>query len=264
MRLLSDLTVTQVGAGVATTRRLAGLARTTAHRHRIADAEQAIHDILTTAGRCYVAVSGGKDAAALLALAAPLARTLGVPLVAAWSDDELEYPEQREYVPRLCESLGVDLWIWCGHARHGGWFRSWHEPPYWTEPHPLARNAPGPDHVGGQRSMAALGYDGVLLGLRAQESRQRAIHARWRGRVYPIAGGRWRAQPLAWWTVEDVWALLLDRAVPVNPVYARLASIGVPLEEQRVGPLPLCRREDLRRGWPVLYPRLVARYGERW
>ncbi len=58
--------------------------------------------------------------------------------------------------------------------------------------------------------------------------------------------------------------MIAGMGLPYNPVYDRLAEIGIERERQRVGPLPLTPGWILERGWPEMYRDLVARYGPRW
>ena len=240
---------------------LAALAHTRRHRALVTEAQSAISEMLIIARQPYLALSGGKDSALCLALAAPVARSLGVPLIASWSDDELEHDSQHPYMTALCAQFGVPLMVVSARDTHAGWFRTWAQEPFWHERYPGTIDVATMDAV---PAMRAFGYDGVILGLRAEESSYRRINAAMRGRVYQRATGEWTAQPLARWRVEDVWAALLDRGVPWNPVYDRLTEIGVPLERQRVGPLPLEDARTLQVGWPVLWHRLVERHGDRW
>jgi 3'-phosphoadenosine 5'-phosphosulfate sulfotransferase (PAPS reductase)/FAD synthetase len=231
-------------------------ARLRAFRDRVARARDAIAAMLANCRRPYVAFSGGKDSLCVLALTASVAPGIA----AIWSDDELEYPEQIPYIPRAAEQLGACLTIVLGYAPHGGWFYPWQDQPFWRTPLPGSR-------VIGMRVedwAPHAGYDGVLLGLRRQESARRRTHLAASGPWFRRANGMWQANPLAGWDVADVWALIAAWDLPYNPVYDRLAAIGVPRDRQRVGPLPLAPGWYLRVGWPELYQQLVTRYGRRW
>lgn len=88
------------------------------------------------------------------------------------------------------------------------------------------------------------GYGGVFLGLLAKESRGRNYQLQ--GGLRPLyqvkaEQGMWHCSPLANWTKREVWAYLVSRNVPYNPIYDRLAELGVPLEYRRVAPLTCYR-----------------------
>ena len=70
--------------------------------------------------------------------------------------------------------------------------------------------------------------------------------------------------PLVDWSEADVWAYIAAHDLPYCPVYDVLASIGVSIHHQRVGPLEISDGVTLLRGWPALYLAIVRRYGPRW
>src|SRR6185312_17128791 len=102
---------------------------------------------------------------------------------AVWSDDELVEPETPAYVRAAAGALGARLVIVEGWARHADWFLPWRETPYWRESEPDMLRI-------GRRSEPwawAAGYGGALVGLRAEESRQRRLHLAARGPLYGTA-----------------------------------------------------------------------------
>lgn len=233
-------------------------------RDLVARSEATIAEALTVCARPYVAVSGGKDSLVTLALV----RRQRPDVEVIWSDDELVEEATPGYVRALGgERLvivqgftdpqpdGAGGWL-NGHA---GWFHSWFWPPFFR--------APEPDMLPiGQRVETwsrDAGYDLAFVGLRASERHYRRMHAARRGLLYQ-SGGQWRCQPLAWWTVDDVWAAIAAWGLPYNPAYDDKARVGVPRERQRVGPLPYEDGWVLRAVWPDLHRRLVARYGDHW
>ncbi len=68
--------------------------------------------------------------------------------------------------------------------------------------------------------------------------------------------------------MRDVWAYIVSNNVSYNAAYDRLAEIGVPLAQQRIGPLAVERVLGygqialLKRGWPELWNRYAERYPE--
>lgn len=209
-----------------------------------------IDTALADARQPYVAISGGKDSTVLLHLVRQVAPTI----TAIWSDDELEHEETVAFL-LLQAPLVVR-----GHATHEGWFTAWTDEPFWREPVPGSIAIPG---LSAPWSVTA-GYDLVFLGLRRAESARRRLAITANGRRFRGVEGQWRCSPLADWTTDDIWAYIASRDLDYNPVYDRLAQIGVTREEQRVGPLPLAHGWHLRAGWPDVWRRLNARYGNQW
>lgn len=225
------------------------------HRQRVFSAIATIQRALSRRKRPYIAFSGGKDSMVVLALVQQLAGA--VPVV--WSDDELEYPELLEM---LAPMIGQpDLTVTHGWAEHAGWFRPWADRPYWRDPFPgtVRIDMPVDDW------MARQGYDLAFTGLRAEENIRRNEWLTANGPIYRVKSGvGMRCCPLWDWSSDDVWAYIATHRLPVCGVYERLETIGVNQRAQRVGPLPLARKSHLIEGWPEMYERLVARYGERW
>jgi len=111
----------------------------------------------------------------------------------------------------------------------------------------------------------ANGITGQVLGLRAEESVARRVLLRERGLVYQLVSGQWRACPIGWWTVTDVWALIFSRDLPYPRLYD-CESHGYNRETIRnTGWLTTIGAPDgriawLRRWFPKQYRRLVKEF----
>lgn len=86
-----------------------------------------------------------------------------------------------------------------------------------------------PDRCCGIRKVAPLdealaGVDAWVTGLRRDQSPARARSPKLH---WDVRHSVWKANPLAEWSEADVWAYVVDRAVPYNPLHDRgYASIG--------------------------------------
>lgn len=111
----------------------------------------------------------------------------------------------------------------------------------------------------------ANGYGVQVLGLRADESNIRRMVLRKRGLVYRVESGQWRALPLGWWSVVDVWALIFSRDLPYPRLYD-CESHGYNRETLRnTGWLTTIDAPDGRIAWlrhwfPEQYAQLVAAF----
>lgn len=206
-----------------------------------------------------VGVSGGKDSTALAVLLAEIgAEVRGVSV-----KDDLDYPGEEEYIRALdIRTSPIEI------LRPGQSLRAFLRDSRISLLSNLhsrtaelsARWFYGLLH----EHRATVGYDGVFLGLRAEESRGRAMNAVQRGPLYQRADGLWVAQPLAGWTALDVHAFLLERDVPVLPVYL-CVDPGEDWSALRkswwvVGGGPAARGGHytwLRRWWPELWAAAV-------
>jgi len=108
----------------------------------------------------------------------------------------------------------------------------------WLNPHQWHSTWPSLKHA------VYHGYSGVFLGLLASESRSRSYALKGGHKpLYQVVSGHgmWHCSPLASWTKQDIFAYAVSRNIAYNPVYDRLAELGVPLERRRVAPLSCFR-----------------------
>lgn len=71
-----------------------------------------------------------------------------------------------------------------------------------------------------QRRHQERGVDGVILGVRASESKTRKLNLSRRGYVYETATG-WRCQPIADMSAAESLCVALMSDAPINPVYTK-------------------------------------------
>jgi 3'-phosphoadenosine 5'-phosphosulfate sulfotransferase (PAPS reductase)/FAD synthetase len=132
--------------------------------------------------------------------------------------------------------------------------QAWHNPRTW-------------DYVWRSLTLDAhqAGYGGVFMGMLSSESgtRKRVLRHGWRP-TYAVNTGMIHSSPLAHWNKQDIWAYVVAHDLPYNPVYNRLAALGVPLERRRIAALTCFRvmhygsHVALQQGWPDLYNQLAT------
>lgn len=205
-----------------------------------------IAEALKTTNKPYLALSGGKDSTVVL----DLIQQIKPDIECVWSDDEWWLPETKEYFDRL-RAKEINVRQIQSKAWHTNFFTA-HEK----------------DGVDFDKWINEQGYDMVFLGLRAEESNARRITLRKSGLMYQTKSRMWHVNPIGWWTVRDVWAYIYSRNIDYNKAYDKLEQMGIPREEQRIGPLAVERVLGfgqiaiLKRGWPNLYNRFAKAYPE--
>lgn len=225
---------------------------------------------------CYVAFSGGKDSTSVLHAALEAKERLNIrqPLKVAYMDEEVTTPETDDYAARCVETLDIDMRWYCLPFQQRNACSADH--PYWypwapEDEHLWVRNIPEyctntlantplfPTAVKDRPTVAEYGpwaiadwrpdapkrrSLGIILGIRVDESimRRRIIAKRgtqphpW---LVPGSGKEaWHAKsyPIYDWSVDDVWALVVQRNIDYNHTYDYLEALGQPPARQRVGP----------------------------
>lgn len=204
----------------------------------------------------YVAVSGGKDSVAVLAVAAEAARKLGREII-AWSHvSDASFPGTEETIAEACKIVGVeahfdrspvsafDVFGHAGIKKYGkeGFFF---------------------DAI---RAWLGSGYDLAFTGVRAAESRRRMIAARIHGEAYntSVPAPHRKCEPLAWWTIEDVAAAIHYYGMPIHPIYDKRCLTHVPIRLGYVTAADWAADQApfLRTNYPEQFRRLAEVYPE--
>lgn len=194
--------------------------RTAEHQRRLDEARRSVDDWLSSTENPAVSCSGGKDSSLTLLLARDALPS--IPVYRADPPNPLS--DRPAHVASLLQAAGGD----------------WRIVPYvWDVESVLSGDERYPSGLKVRRLVETMridGIGGVALGVRADESRSRRIHVATRGLVYEKADGLRVCQPIARWSAEAVIGELLRRdALPLNPVYRRLASTSLDLGRIRDG-----------------------------
>lgn len=219
-------------------------ARTASFRRKVEHAERIIDAWIEEAGPVAVAFSGGKDSTVLL----HLVRSRQPEAPALLADDEWHLPETEQLLGATPGLVRIVRRLY-----HCEWFTAW-------------ANEGGPD--GGSKNRWALEHDyqGMGIGLRADENARRRVHIRTMGTCFRTKQGLWQCYPVAWWTWRDVWAYIESRGVEYNRAYDVLERIGVEPQHQRIGPFATERALGygqlaiLKKGWPDVFNAFAERY----
>lgn len=178
-------------------------------RRRVERTKVTIANFLSRCAAPYVAWSGGKDSECLLILLAQMGRT-DVPVFT--QGDDLDWPEKQAF----CRTMTVRL----GFQDHA------YEMSQKSAITQLGRMPlDGTVTVRGTfshvvaRYVLERGRDGVLMGLRTEESVGRRTLRAMSGTIYGTKSGELRCIPIADWRGIDVFALILSSGLPYMHVY---------------------------------------------
>ena len=250
--------------------RLAGLTRTQAFQRKLEQSQRVLGRFFERTERPWIAVSGGKDSTAVLALV----RGLGIDCPVYCANDtlplrgEVEWPGVDPLATRLLD------WTWPWKPEY---IRSleqadgqtWNYLGIGLDFGEKLAGITGWRLLGELSDREALQYaqqiDGVCLGIRAAESRPRRLHLRRRGLIWQ-AQGQVRCAPIGWWTGDEVVGYLLaQNRLPISPLYSQL-HLAPPLDQLRengwwVPPSQgMVWHSDFRPWLQHHYPDLVDRY----
>lgn len=232
-------------------------ARSDAFRRRVAQTLRTIQEIDDEGLRLFLALSGGKDSTTL----AGLLDEAGVEAHAVYIRTEINTPGTDDQVDALTDAIGCSLDTY--EPEESVWDL--------LAQSPAGGKDPLFDRASAGSMLVAYTYegewDGSWTGLRADESRGRTMNARMRGALYQLkTDQKWIAQPMLWWTAQDVLAYAVARGLPIHPHY-RLAyeRLGITPERARVDCLvtaetvsALGAHATARALYPALWGRIEA------
>ena len=185
-----------------------------AYKRHVEHSKEVIRRSLDSGVKFALSWSGGKDSTAMVHLVRSIAPDISI----ITQFDDCDWPEKRPYIERICKAQGWQI------------YEVWPEISVWDaitgvdltgevicdQGHWITRDAFIKPL---EQKRKLLGCDGVFWGLRAQESNARGMNAAVNGELYQLKSGQWRCCPLAWWTVQDVFAYLIEHGVEINPCY---------------------------------------------
>jgi 3'-phosphoadenosine 5'-phosphosulfate sulfotransferase (PAPS reductase)/FAD synthetase len=162
---------------------------------KVEQARQIIADGLAACSTPYVAMSFGKDSAAMLHLVQQVRPSVEARFI-RWT--ESQYLDDFDRVIAEWRQRGINL-------------------------HILDMHRGSIDERGGERwskLQQMSPADGFFVGLRAQENQKsRGMTLKVHGTVYKLASGLWRICPLAWWSTDDVAAYTIQHDLPMLDAY---------------------------------------------
>jgi 3'-phosphoadenosine 5'-phosphosulfate sulfotransferase (PAPS reductase)/FAD synthetase len=190
----------------------------------VGKAKRLIDRLAVETERPAIMWSGGKDSTAMAHLA-----VVGVGLKApVFSEkDDLDYPGELDYVNSNGAAWGADLRVVVPEVSPKQWITSHsHEIGVCWDMHSRAAQMSKECFYSVIES-ASSAHDGIMLGLRAAESRARTVNRAAHGAMYRKRNGQVVCCPLADWSGLDVFAYLESNGVEPFMVYRCIAFSNI-------------------------------------
>ena len=183
---------------------LKAVAGTIQFQQKVFEAQKSIERLMKLSNRPIISCGGGKDSTAI----AILAKSVNPDTYVICANPPNPLPDREPHNSELKKYLGG----------------TWIDLPYdWDVDAVLDGDNPYPAGL----KMKLLKefqsdneIDGIVMGVRAAESKGRLINYRIRGDLYKVDDG-WRCTPIVTFTAEESLAVALLHDAPINPVYEK-------------------------------------------
>lgn len=232
------------------------------HKYKVDVAKQRLIEALNADIDWRLGWSAGKDSTAL----AVLGWVCGLSLPSFGEKDDIDYPGEEVYLQRMGKALGHgDVEILRPKVSLLAWLAE-HKIDLTADLHGQAASLSSEHFYGLLREhRKQKGYNGVILGLRSDESKHRAVNRASHGWMYKRKGDDLTvACPIADWEDIDVHAFLASHNIPLLPVYFCVdpGMIALKLRKSWWIAGGGCARHGhytwLRRWWPDLYEKAAT------
>jgi len=226
-------------------------------KRKVEQAQNLVEKALKQMDRPYCAFSTGKDSQ----VASHLVWSVNPNIPGVYWDADCAYPESYEYLDLIAQERTIIKWK-C-------------EPMLDTFERLGGPDAPGIENATMKSTvydplkelLAKYHFDGVFVGLRAEESRGRANSIKYDGTLWQYKRDDvLRCLPVAHFSYKDIWAYIVSCNLPYNRIYDKMWNMYE--REQRVSywagesNRSMGRWYLLRTQYPELWNKFAARFPE--
>lgn len=181
------------------------------YKTKVLDAKNIISRALGQMRNPYLSFSGGKDSLVMLHMV--LEQNRNIPVV--YWDADASYPDTETFLARIEDEWGIDI-VRFKTRPILDVFREYGIDHPQIETKTMIATVYDPI----KKLIAEYGFDGVFVGLRREESYGRKQLIKYRG---PIFHSKYQnvieCLPVAYFSVQDIWAYITANELPYNPVY---------------------------------------------
>ena len=190
--------------------------------HRVQSGLKIISDGLNAMQRPYASVSFGKDSLVMAHLLLSVAPALPMLYVNCGEWDE--WPDTLRVKTEFISRFPCQLIELVGHSIVSAYIQAER---IYIQDEEITSTARKAQHDYSSslgkildEEAKSRGFDGAFMGLRKEESNNRARLFAMRGPLYHSSTrDLWACHPLAWWTGRDVWAYIIKYNLPYNELY---------------------------------------------
>lgn len=205
-------------------------ANLTSYKKRVRKAAKYIMEFLQQCKAPYVSFSGGKDSSVIADMANKIKPGIKVIHI---RNKELDIPGNLKNVKQIKKSLGSNLEI--VESQANGWEILKEQDSLFNQFNRSTSKLNQKCFFEPLKNKVKKeGYDGHIMGLRADESRARRMNFRFNGYIYERKNGMKVCCPIAHFSGIDVFAYLYDNDIPLHDVYSKTELGNLP-ERLRVG-----------------------------
>jgi 3'-phosphoadenosine 5'-phosphosulfate sulfotransferase (PAPS reductase)/FAD synthetase len=235
-----------------------------AHRRKVAIARERMAEALALHPGAHLGWSAGKDSTALAAMIGEM----GIAVPAFGEKDDLDYPAEVEYLHALGARFGITVDVLTPEVSLLQFLKD-RKVSLIADLHGQTA-ALSSEHFYGllRKHRQKAGYNAVILGLRSNESKHRAVNRASHGWMYERkSDGLTIICPIADWEDIDVHAYIASRDVPLMPLYLCVDPSGdTEKSAMRLrkswfvaggGPARYGHYVWLRRWWPDLWEKIA-------
>jgi len=231
-------------------------ARSKCFQNKVKRSLEIIDEFFTQCKNPCVSISGGKDSTVIMDLSRKIKKN--VKMVS--EKDDMDFPEELEYMENLKKKYSLNLDIISPSVK------------LWD----IIKNYDFLEDVHGKNTNFSKEFfykilkehkekhniDGIVLGLRAEESKGRRYNFKKRGFIY------WNetlqemvCQPIAHWTGKDIFAYLFKYEIPILDVYFKTLFVDSPEDIRKAWVLPSGQSSQGSVSWlkyyyPLIYQKL--------
>lgn len=230
-------------------------ANTSAFQRKVEKSKNIIEEFLSIGAKSYSSLSGGKDSTAMTHLIASVNKDVQI----VSQKDDMDFPGEKEFVKMIAGICNMGISVI--EPKESLWdiLESFD---FTEDVHSSGTDFSERFFYGVLRAhQKEKNYKGAFLGLRAEESKGRAMNAKVNRYIYyNLSWGQLICQPIIEWSAKDVFGYLFKHNLPILPLYFQTKFVGSPEKIRKSWVLPSAQSSQGQATWlKYYYPEIFNR-----